>query len=81
MLNKKEILKDDLPSGLRDLMRMFWEPEEASDEELNLPESVRVKAFLQWCRPNFNWDGKDEEAIGWLQENGYSPMPSGNQMM
>jgi hypothetical protein len=81
MENKKAILKADLPSGLLDLMRMFWEPEEASDKELNLPEAERVEAFLQWCRQDFNWEGKDEEAINWLLERGYSPMPSGSQTM
>ncbi len=73
-MNKKEILIDDLPSGLRDLKRMFWEPEEASDKELNRGEMEQVEACLQWCRRDFNWEGNDDEAISWLLENGYTPI-------
>ena len=74
-MKKNVFLTDDLPSGLRDLMRMFWEPEEASDKELNLPEAERVEAFLQWCRKDFNWEGQNKKAAQWLIENGYTPIP------
>ena len=72
----------DLPTGLSQLLLLYWQTEEATDEERNLPEAEKVEAFLQWCRQpdNYKWGHpNNKETDKWLTEHGYSRIPNGNQ--
>lgn len=70
----KKFKLTELPMGLQEMFRLYWQTEEATPEQRALPHEEAVEAFLQWCRnpENFNWKNGGESQR-WLMENGYSP--------
>lgn len=72
---QKPILRKDLSNGLFGLFVFYWETEEASEEERNLPEEEEIRAFLNWCRVE-NWEPLMDKDKRFLIENGYFPLPT-----
>jgi len=84
IMSKIKLTLDDLPTGLRQMFLLYWQTDEATDEQKALPHQEKVEAFLQWCRQedNFNWSGQNSQKMAnWLTEHGYSRIPNGSQTM
>ena len=77
MATRKLLLKD-LPTGMCQLLLLFWQTEEATGQERHLPEPELVEAFLQWFLKEYSPEEMLEGDKKFLEENGYPLIPSGS---